>query len=290
MKVLSFGEILWDVYDDRKCIGGAPLNFAAHMAKHGDEIYMLSALGADELGDEAIKQIEQWGISAKYTSVLEEKATGRCVVTLDENKVPAYNLLQDVAYDYITCDELSDRFDVLYFGTLALRSESNLRSVKNLMESNEFENVFVDINIRPPFYTRESVSFAIQNATILKISLEEMATVSELIGLRETMRYEKFAARLAEMYKTLKCIIITLGAEGAYALDCTADRGYSCESEKVEVKSTVGAGDSFSAAFLHRYLRGNDISSCLEHATKVAGFVVSEYDAVPDYDDKRFDE
>lgn len=290
MKILSFGEILWDVYDNRKCIGGAPLNFAAHMAKHGDEIYMLSALGADKLGEEAIQQIERWGVSTKYISVLNEKETGKCVVTLDKNKVPTYNLLGDVAYDYITCNAITDRFDVLYFGTLALRSESNYYSLKKLMEENEFDNVFVDINIRPPFYTKETVNFAIQNATILKISLEELATVSELIGSCGATGYKEFATRLAESYNALKCIVITLGSEGAYALDCASNSGYFCMSEKVEVKSTVGAGDSFSAAFLHKYLKKKDIPACLEHATKVAGFVVSQYDAVPDYVYKKINE
>ena len=93
MIALSFGEILWDVYPDKKFLGGAPLNFAAHLKKHGENVYMMSALGNDELGKEAIKRIEDWIINTSYILSLDDKPTGSCMVALDENKVPSYNLL-----------------------------------------------------------------------------------------------------------------------------------------------------------------------------------------------------
>ena len=47
---LCFGEILFDVFGDDRCIGGAPFNFAAHFAQLGGEAVMVSAVGDDELG------------------------------------------------------------------------------------------------------------------------------------------------------------------------------------------------------------------------------------------------
>ena len=152
MKALSFGEILWDVYPDKKFLGGAPLNFAAHLKKHDENVYMMSALGNDELGKEAIKRIEDWKINTSYILSLDDKPTGSCMVTLDENKVPSYNLLKNVAYDYISYIDIKESFDVLYFGTLALRSENNYNTLKTLIESVKFNCIFSDINIRPPFY------------------------------------------------------------------------------------------------------------------------------------------
>ena len=133
MKVLSFGEVLWDVYPQEKFIGGAPFNFAAHLAMHGEEVFMLSAVGADDLGNETIEEINRLGVSTKYISRVGGKPTGRCDVELDENAVPSYALLQDVAYDYIDCDAIGDGFDVLYFGTLSLRSRYNLDSLCKLL-------------------------------------------------------------------------------------------------------------------------------------------------------------
>ncbi|MBE6792583.1 MAG: carbohydrate kinase [Ruminococcaceae bacterium] len=282
VKILSFGEILWDVYPDKQHIGGAPLNFAAHLAKHGEDVSMLSALGKDTLGKEALQQLKAWGIDTTYVATLSDKPTGSCQVTLDANAVPTYNLLEDVAYDYIPCDTVTDTFDVLYFGTLALRSTYNLESLQKLLNKGRHRDVFVDVNIRPPFYTAQTVRFAAENATIIKISDEEMPTVASLLGL-ETAAVQDFVRVLAKKYPNLRCIIVTRGADGALAFDTAHNALYSCESERVQVVSTVGAGDSFSAAFLHKYLQGQGLDACLVYAAKVAGFVVSHVGAVPEY-------
>jgi len=288
MKILSFGEILWDCYPYKSVIGGAPLNFAAHLAKHNENVYMLSAVGNDELGTKAIDSVKNWNICADFIFIHNNKQTGRCDVTLDQNSVPCYNLLNDVAYDYIVCDKLPDEFDILYFGTLALRSEYNRNSLKKLLNTNSFAEIFVDINIRPPYYSKDTVEFSLKNATILKISDEELPTVCSLLNIDKISDYKAVAKVLSDRYQNLKCIIITLGAKGAFALDCITKKEFSCDSVKTDVVSTVGAGDSFSAAFLHKYLHKTEIDSCLTYASKIAGFVVLELEAVPEYDIANF--
>ncbi len=287
MKALSFGEILWDVYPDKKYLGGAPLNFAAHLSRHGETVSMLSAVGQDELGLSALNQMRAWGVSCELVSLLSEKPTGQCIVTLDENSSPSYKLLSDVAYDYITCDKDRGDFDVLYFGTLSLRSAYNCKTLEKLLDDCTFKEIFVDVNIRPPFYSEKTVKFALERATVLKISLEELDTVAELCEI-ERGDYKTSTKKLSERYKNLKCIVITLGKDGAWALDCMNGSEYSCGSIETKVLSTVGAGDSFSAAFLHQYFSGCDIGYSIEYASRVAGFVVSQFDAVPDYDAKDF--
>lgn len=283
MKILSFGEILWDVYPDEKYLGGASLNFAAHLAKNGEEAYMLSALGQDDLGADAKKMVEKWNVSTQFVAELSQNETGKCLVTLDKNRIPSYNLLDHVAYDYIPTDAVEGDFDVLYFGTLALRGEYNRASLERLLARKQFREVFVDVNIRPPFYSKESVRFAFSKASIVKVSDEELPVVQGLLGMEKSDDYKAFAAALAKTYQNLNCVIITRGGEGAYALNCKAGSDAACPSEKVKVVSTVGAGDSFSAGFLHKYLAGAPLADCLAYATKIAGFVVSQYDAVPEY-------
>ena len=283
MKVLSFGEILWDIYPDKKHIGGAPFNFAAHLAKHGEEVYMMSCLGKDSLGEEALLSLGECGVLTDFVSRSDVKQTGKCIVTLDENAVPTYDLKQDVAYDYIDCDNLNEDFDVLYFGTLALRNKYNLDSLGKLLKKQNFKDIFVDINIRAPFYSYELVEFCMNNATILKVSSEELPIVEDLLSIDRSVGYREFARIIKEKYANLKIIVITLGADGAYCFDCRHGDEYSCESQKVKVASTVGAGDSFSAAFLCQFFRKKGIQFSLEYASKIAGYVVSEYEAVPDY-------
>lgn len=287
MKILSFGEILWDVYPNKKYIGGAPLNFAAHCALCGEDVYMLSAVGDDELGKNALTQIKQWGIKTDFIFSLPHKETGKCMVTLN-NAVPCYNLLQDVAYDYIPVQSINEEFDVLYFGTLSLRSEYNLNSLKNLLK-NKFKEIVVDINIRKPFYNAETVGFALKNATIIKISLEEMPVVADLLGINEKTDYAVFARELQKTYSNLRCVLITLGELGALVLNCDSKQDCFCPAAEATVVSAVGAGDSFSAAFLHKYLRGEDMADCLEFASKIAAFVVGNYAAVPEYNVNDFE-
>ena len=204
-------------------------------------------------------------------------------MTLDENAVPSYDLKMDVAYDHIASDKVNEAFDVLYFGTLALRSKYNLDSLADLLKKQKFKDVFVDINIRAPFYSYQTVTFCLENATILKISSEELPIVMDLLSISNSVGYKEFARIVKGKYENLKMLVITLGSEGAYCYDCNNDKEYSCEAQKVKVASTVGAGDSFSAAFLYQYFQKNDIQVCLESASKIAGYVVSQYDAVPNY-------
>ena len=195
MKILAFGEILWDIFPDKKCIGGAPLNFAAHAAKQGSEAYILSAVGQDTLGDEAIKFLKDKKINTDYVK-RGQLETGKCLVTLDEKGVPSYNLLSGVAWDEIE-GEISEDFDVFYLGTLALRSEVNLNSVKNLLGSNSFKEIFADVNIRPPHYSAESITLLSENATILKISASIMAHASLALSLPPLLNEENTASPIA---------------------------------------------------------------------------------------------
>lgn len=279
MKLLSFGEILWDLYPNEKYIGGAPFNFAAHFAKHQEQVYMLSCLGMDELGDEAIVRLKELGVSTDYVSRSAVKQTGRCLVTLDKNAVPSYDLISDVAYDHIPCDHIKEEFDALYFGTLALRRKENLAALAGLLKEKSFREIFVDVNIRPPFYCEQTVTFAIGHATLLKISDEELPIIAELLSIKND---KAFAKTLKQKYPNLKIILITCGSKGSYCYD--GNREYFCQAQKVRVASTVGAGDSFSASFLYQFTQKKDLQFCLEYATKVAGYVVSQYEAVPDFE------
>ena len=119
MNVLAFGEVLWDVYPDKKIIGGAPLNFAAHLARHGNSVSLLSAIGNDDEGASAVKIMQQWNISTDLVATLNDKTTGKCLVTLDSNAIPSYNLLRDVAYDYIDCKGSLNAFDMLFWNVIA---------------------------------------------------------------------------------------------------------------------------------------------------------------------------
>lgn len=283
MKLLSFGEILWDVYPDKRCIGGAPFNFAAHFVKQGGKASLLSAVGNDELGVAALKELERFNIGSECISTLSESPTGACRVSLNSDGVPKYELLRDAAYDYIASEKaFGGGFDLLYFGTLALRGEHNRKALSKLINSEKFKEIFVDVNIRKPFISRESIMLCLQNATVLKVSDEELPYFSnEIFGCECSP--EQATEKITEAFKNIRLVIITEGEKGSLAYSAKAEEFHRIAAQKVKVASTVGAGDSFSAAFLKALISGCDIDECLKRATTLSAYVVSKTEAVPNY-------
>ncbi len=283
MNLLAFGEVLWDVFPDNAYIGGAPLNFAAHAAKHGAKAYLLSAVGDDALGVKTRETVQAMQVDTTYLSTVAAP-TGRCVVTLNEADLPSYDLKKDVAWDRID-DAVTEPFDVLYCGTLALRCEHNRRSLEKLIAANRFTEIFTDLNLRAPFYSAEALNLVLRHATIVKISDEELPTVLALLGMTGE-NLETAAQQIAAHFPNICLLLITKGGDGSLVYRTADERFWYDAATPAAVVSTVGAGDSFAAAFLCRYLAGESIDACLQHASKVAAFVVSHVEAVPYYNIK----
>lgn len=281
MKILSFGEIIWDVYDDKKLLGGAPFNFAAHAVKQGATAAIISAVGEDSLGKKTLSYVKKYNVETDYITI-NKYPTGQCLVTLDGNKVPHYSILENVSYDFINTPNLSTEFDVISFGTLALRKEHNICVLKSILEKYKFKAIFSDLNIRPPFFNNKSVDFCLANNNIVKISDEELPTIIKLLFGIENCNIKDSVSLLSNKYKNIELFIITKGSEGSIAFDIKNNSIYECPAKKVNVVSTVGAGDSFGAAFLVEYFKTNNISESLIKATDVSAYVVSHLDAIPD--------
>ena len=184
-KILTFGEIIWDVYENGSFIGGAGLNFAAHCSKCGAESILFSAVGRDDFGKRTMDFVKDLRISCEHIKVLD-KPTGQSVVSLDERGTPDFYITEDVAYDNIrlTDDDLSfineSSFDALYFGTLIQRSAVSRESLKKLLSSCSFGEIVCDVNLRKNCYGADSVRLCLENATVLKISIEEEADLRKM--------------------------------------------------------------------------------------------------------------
>ena len=281
MKLLSFGEIVWDICGEKKTLGGAPLNLAAHAALQGGDVWLLSAVGEDPLGKETMERMRELGIHTEYIDEHSTFPTGQCTVTLDANGVPSYRLSENAAYDHIPVpDDLLEPFDVLAFETLALRSEQNRERLKQLLRNNRFSHIFTDLNIRAPFYSKEIIEFCLAHATIIKISEEELPIVTEQIS-GKCFPLADAAKLIKRNYPQAQLLLITQGEKGSLCYDFQADRVYRCEAVPATVVSTVGAGDSYGATFLTWYFRTRDVMRSMTHASKVSAFVVSVQEAIP---------
>ncbi len=272
MKILSFGEILYDVSGAQKTVGGAPFNFAVHASEEGAEVWLVSAVGNDDDGKKLREEITKRGVFDKFVC-LTDKPSGKCLVTLNQEGVPSYNLLSEVAYDYIERPHLKDKFNAIAFGTLALRSTKNRDTLSNVLKENSFDEVYCDLNLREPFFTLETVQWCLKNATVLKISEQELEFVCKNFALSTPLS-------IMNKFSNIHLIILTEGEKGSTAFLKNGKTFYQ-PAVKTEVVSTVGAGDSFGGAFLVEYLRSKDIQEALKKGAKRSAFVCAHLSAIP---------
>lgn len=286
MKVLSFGEILFDIIEGDPYLGGAPLNFAAHLAKCGAESYILSRLGQDELGKLALAKIEDLGINTSLIQQDSQHPTGTVDVVLDKGQ-PDYTIHEGVAWDFIEAGEAEKLmnetdFDVFYFGTLAQRSPISRETLKDLLTHSHVDQVFYDVNLRKGFYNQEILHQSLSLCTILKLNDEEVRKLSSLLFQKE-MDVEDFAQKVVKTYG-VETIIITAGEKGCYIFeggDLIFVKGFPAQ-----VQDTVGAGDAFSAAFIYRYFYTKDAQQAADVANRLGAFVASSRGPIPEYSDE----
>ena len=283
MKALSFGEILFDVIENEPYLGGAPLNFAAHLAQCGVESYIFSKVGADKLGAEALRQVKRLGVITDFIEVDKAHATGTVNVVLSAGQ-PDYTITENVAYDFITLKGKAaalgeTEFDLLYYGTLAQRSPQSRETLRQIVAQKRFKQVFYDVNVRKGFYSREILENSLRHCSMLKLNDEEVKVLSQLLYQQE-LSMEGFSRKTVAAYG-IALVIITAGAEGCYLFE--EGQLHFVPGQAVVVADTVGAGDAFSAAFVYKYLGGASALEAAKVATKLGAYVASCRGPIPAY-------
>lgn len=279
-KVIAIGEIVWDCLPSGKQLGGAPLNFAFFAKELGAEAYAVSAVGKDDLGDETLEVASATGVCLNHVQ-RNELPTSRVLVTLDDNGVPQYEIVEGVAWDGIECTdsslELVKDAAVICWGSLAQRSEKSRESVLAMLAAAPESCVKVfDINIRQHYYSREVIESSLQYADILKLNEDELPLVAQMLGLGGSDK--EIVSALISKY-SLTHLIYTHGAD--FSEVYAADGGYShIPTPKVKVADTVGAGDSFTAVFVTSLLQGRTLGESHAKAVEVSAYVCTQNGAI----------
>ena len=280
--VVGMGEALWDVLPEGKKIGGAPANFAYHVSQFGLPSCVVSAIGDDALGKEIIENFTSKGLDQLIAEV--PYPTGTVQVEIDQTGIPLYDIKENVAWDNIPytehLDALAKRTKAVCFGSLAQRNVVSRETINHFLDTMPKDDdslIVFDVNLRQGFYNKEILCKSMQNCNILKINDEELITVSRMFGYPGIHLQDKCWILLGKY--NLKMLILTCGINGSYVF--TPGNVSFQPTPKVEVADTVGAGDSFTAAFIASILKGKSVTEAHTIAVKTSAFVCTQKGAMP---------
>ncbi len=278
--VVGLGEVLWDVLPAGKQLGGAPANFAYHVSQFGFESYAISAIGADDLGNEIISTLSDKPLKTCFPKV--DFPTGTVQVTLDAKGVPSYEIMEGVAWDNIPFNQeieaIAERTACVCFGSLAQRNAASQDTISKFLSAVSASALRVfDINLRQHYYSKELIEQSIKMSNVLKINDDELEIVTPMFQLQSGTQSQR-AEHLRKMYG-LEMLILTCGTNGSYVF---ADEHESFEpTPKVEVVDTVGAGDSFTAAFCASIMLGKTLKEAHHKAVERSAYVCTKAGAMP---------
>ncbi|HVS93726.1 MAG TPA: carbohydrate kinase [Mucilaginibacter sp.] len=280
-KVLCFGEILWDTFDDGKKPGGAPMNVAMHLAQQGTSVEFASRVGEDHAGDELIEFLKQNNLYSDLVQRDPQLPTCEVTVELDKNQHATYIIPQPVSWDNIQPDAALERSakeaSAIVFGSLACRGEVTKNTLLNLLDETDALKIF-DVNLRAPHYTLETIETLAAKADVIKMNEDEAALL--IHGSNGSLK-EKIIEFRQKFHNQTICV--TRGKDGAIVWhDHEFYENPGCE---VEVGDTVGAGDSFLATFIAGILKKDLMQQVVDKACRVGAFVAGQRGANPPYNE-----
>lgn len=280
--VVGMGEALWDILPEGKKIGGAPANFAYHVSQFGLPSCVVSAVGDDPLGNEIVENLTSKGLNQHIAKV--PYPTGTVQVEIDQAGIPQYDIKENVAWDNIPFSEeleaVAARTKAVCFGSLAQRnvvSRETINRFLDVMPKTADSLVVFDVNLRQGFYNKEILCNSMKRCNILKINDEELVTVSRMFGYPGIDLQDKCWILLGKY--NLKMLILTCGVNGSYVF--TPGNVSFQPTPMVEVADTVGAGDSFTAAFIACIVKGKSVAEAHSCAVRTSAFVCTRKGAMP---------
>jgi fructokinase len=283
-RILSCGEVLWDLFPEGARFGGAPANFACHAAILGGAVSMLSAVGNDTRGDEALAILQGFGIDTSLVQRIADAPTGSVGVSVDAAGKPSFEIHAGSAWDRIVwTDALEAKLsevDAIYFGTLGQRGEMSRATIRRALTLAKDRNILrvLDVNLRKPFYDATLIRESIAQASLLKLSDDELAEVAAACGVALDANPTTTLRALLTRFG-LDFVVMTRGAKGALLV--SANDAVDQPGIPTKVVDTVGAGDSFTAAFVLGLLRGDAREVILRKACETASAVCAQSGAVP---------
>jgi len=280
--VVGLGEVLWDILDNEQHLGGAPANFAYITRLMGDEGIIASRVGADALGESAKDRLQALGLSTDFIQIDGVHPTGSVRVKLDGKGCARFEILAPVAWDFLEWtpewQKLAETADAVCFGSLAQRTQQSRDVILRFLRALRPKAVRIfDVNLRPPFYSQGILVESMKLADIVKLNHEELPHIMSMGG--HVHRDERTSAQSLITLYGLKLVCVTRGSRGSLLVSQSGS--HEQPAFEIKVADTVGAGDAFTAALVHEYLRGGSLDAMNGSANLVGAWVASEVGATP---------
>ena len=283
--ILSCGEMLWDLFPAGPRFGGAPANFACHAALHGARVALLSAVGDDPRGREATAILRRFGLDPSLVQTIADATTGAVGVSVDAAGKPTFEIHAGSAWDRIAWTPALETHlagvDAIYFGTLGQRdpvSRATIRRALAVATSRGRLRV-LDVNLRRPFFDAALIRESVAEATVLKLSDDELDAVLAACGVPHGPDPTASLRALLVRHR-LDLVALTRGAAGALLVSAT--EVIDQPGIPTMVRDTVGAGDSFTAALVVGLLRGEPLNTLARVACETAAAVCAHAGALPE--------
>ena len=285
--ILGIGELLWDVLPEGPRLGGAPANFTVMAGRLGNHAAILSRIGRDDLGRQAVCALDPLPADTSFLQIDPAHETGRVTVSFNDGQ-PEYVIHKPAAWDSMELSgewvQLAERANAICFGSLAQRSLESRQTIQTLaaQTSGTCLRIF-DVNLRTPFFSSEVIQESLEIATVVKMNDAEVPLVLALLGLPAEDplpdRLRKGAERMLMEFPSLQMVAVTRGGQGSLLV--TREEWHDHPGTPVKVADTIGAGDAFTAAMTHYLLRGADLATLNEAGNRWGGWVASKSGAMP---------
>ncbi|KAA6464900.1 carbohydrate kinase [Acidobacteria bacterium AB60] len=297
--ILGIGELLWDLLPAKPemagapaksvgSLGGAPANFSVMAGRLGSHAAILSRIGRDDLGRDAVSTLDPFPADTGFLQVDPDHPTGVATVEFKDGQ-PQFVIHQPAAWDFMELNDdwvrLAERADAICFGSLAQRALESRQTIQTLAAQTRSDCVRVfDVNLRPPFYSSEVIQESLELATVMKMNDAEVPVVLGLLGLSPTESDDSAALRrggerLLGEFPTLRMVAITRGPQGSMLI--RRDETHQHPGLPTKVADTVGAGDAFTAAMTHYLMLGADLGTINEAGNRWGSWVASKAGAMP---------
>jgi fructokinase len=282
--ILAIGEILFDVFPDYRRLGGAPFNFAYHLKNFGFNVRFISRIGMDDAGKEILHRLELARFNLDDVQIDDDHPTGSVNVKLDKSGTPEFDIISEVAYDYIEFIpeyhlNLISNAKMIYFGSLVQRGETGFENLQAFISRNSPKILnFYDINLRPGCYNNAIIEKSLLKTDILKLNTGELAKLKQMLSLKNSN--EEFVHHLIETH-SIRTVSLTKGELGSELF--TSQGSFSSEPiEAIKVVDSVGAGDAYAAMLVAGLLKKWSPEKILYRASLFASRICEIKGAIPE--------